>query len=135
MRFLVRTRKAGELEIGLIYGAIAFIAVGAARFLPLRELVPACVFRSLSGVPCPTCGSTRSLVHFSHGELAMAFSQNPLFAMILILILVYSFVSGIAALLKLPRLVFLLSPLERNLMSVGAFLLIAANWIYLISRS
>ncbi len=135
MRFLARTRKVGELEIGFIYGAIAIIAVVAARLFPLRELAPACVFRSLSSVPCPTCGSTRSLVHFSHGELAMAFSQNPLFAMVLTLILVYFFVGGIAALLKLPRLVFLLSPLERNLMSTGSFLLIAANWIYLILRS
>jgi hypothetical protein len=37
-----------------------------------------CPFRALTGLACPGCGTTRMLHHLLHGELATAFSYNPL---------------------------------------------------------
>ena len=135
MRLMIKRRGAGELEFGIIYGTIALAAVGAAHVLPLTSLAPSCLFRSLTGVPCPTCGTTRALMHFSCGEMAMALSENPLFVLFLTLTLLYFVVNGIAALLRLPRVIILLSSFERNLLTAAACFVIAANWTYLIARS
>ena len=47
-----------------------------------------CVFRNVTGLPCPFCGGTRSVGSILSGDLAEAWSFNPLgFAAILILCL------------------------------------------------
>ena len=40
--------------------------------LPLK-----CLWRSLTGVPCPGCGSTRAVVALLHGRVAEALWLNP----------------------------------------------------------
>ena len=132
MRLLTRKRENGELELGIIYGTIALIAVGAARLLPLEKLAPSCLFRGLTGVSCPTCGATRSLVHLSQGDPAGALALNPLMTIALVVTIAYFVVNCIGALLKLPRMVIELSPFEKNVMRIAALLLFLMNWTYLI---
>ena len=44
---------------------------------------PGCMFRALTGYFCVGCGLTRALHALVHGDLARAFSMNPL-AMLLL---------------------------------------------------
>lgn len=37
-----------------------------------------CLFKRLSGLPCPSCGTTRSIVALIHGDVAGALALNPL---------------------------------------------------------
>ena len=57
-------------------------AIGAAvlyRFDPMTaHFYPPCVFHLLTGLECPGCGSTRALYHLLHGDVAGAFSLNPM---------------------------------------------------------
>ncbi len=39
---------------------------------------PGCAFHRLTGVPCPTCGSSRAVVAALQGHLVEAFLWNPL---------------------------------------------------------
>jgi hypothetical protein len=39
---------------------------------------PPCVFRLITGMQCPGCGSTRALHEITHGHLKAAFMLNPL---------------------------------------------------------
>ena len=39
---------------------------------------PVCVFRSLTGLTCPGCGTTRALHEITHGHFKAAFMLNPL---------------------------------------------------------
>jgi hypothetical protein len=133
MRLSTKKREAGELEFGIIFGTIALVAIGAARFLPLEELAPPCLFRAFTGLSCPTCGATRSLVNFSHGNMLRALSLNPLMTIVLSATIAYFVVSCVGALLKFPRIVMVLSPFEKNVMSITALFLFLVNWTYLIS--
>jgi len=36
-----------------------------------------CPIRSVTGMPCPACGTTRGLVHLLHGEPWQAVASNP----------------------------------------------------------
>jgi len=114
--------------------------VAAASAVALRPLWLAlaphlrpCIFRTLTGLPCPTCGTTRAAVAFLHGDLVSAFVSNPLATLIGIL-----FIAGapIAALwvvsdgsgVEVPQK----PPWWLRWILVGV---IAVNWLYLIFAS
>ena len=39
--------------------------------------VPPCPLRTLTGVPCPLCGSTRGVIAAVHGDIGRALTLNP----------------------------------------------------------
>ena len=62
--------------------AISAAAAGLAllwRFDPAQlHVFPPCIFRAMTGLLCPGCGSTRALHHLLHGDAGGAFRLNPL---------------------------------------------------------
>lgn len=63
------------------------MAIGAVilyRFDPsTANFYPPCLFRALTGLQCPGCGTTRALHHLLHGDVAGAFRLNAmLFAVV-----------------------------------------------------
>ncbi len=63
------------LAAGLLAAVFA-----ASALLPLTPLAgrTVCLFRHLSGLPCPGCGLGRSFVALTHGRAAEAFSHHAL---------------------------------------------------------
>jgi hypothetical protein len=55
------------------------LMLGAAAMLPVLPFEPgfACPLRSWTGIPCPLCGMTTSVVATVHGDLVSAFAANP----------------------------------------------------------
>lgn len=49
----------------------------------LSRLFPPCLLHETTGLYCPGCGSLRSLHQLLHGNLARAFSLNPLLILFL----------------------------------------------------
>lgn len=67
----------------------SFILGGAAVIKPSTPESPSlqvggitlpsiCIFRATTGLPCPGCGLTRSIVAAAHGQLAASFSHHRL---------------------------------------------------------
>ncbi len=125
-------RSKGQIEFGIIYGGIALLVLLIGRFLPMLALAPACVFRTLTGLPCPTCGSTRSLVHLSHGDVVSAFAMNPLITVALLAAVVYLLYSLTTLAFNLPRVGFALTEKEKDRVRASAVLLLLLNWVYLL---
>lgn len=44
---------------------------------------PQCIFRKMTGLDCPGCGTTRALYHLLHGHVWTAFRFNPLMFVLL----------------------------------------------------
>jgi Protein of unknown function (DUF2752) len=57
-------------------GALAFVLLTAA--LPSQGAgVPICLFRYLTGLPCPGCGLTRSFSCILHGDFERGYEYHP----------------------------------------------------------
>ncbi len=132
MQIVLNKRAPGQIEFGIIYGGIVLLALLAGRFLPVLALAPSCAFKALTGVPCPTCGSTRSIVYLSHGDLAPAFFMNPLVLAGALAALVYLLYSLFTFFFVVPRIAVALSGKEKDRVRALAVLLIFANWLYLV---
>lgn len=56
----------------------AFPVAHALTPLILRDAIPLCPFRILTGKPCPFCGVTRAIALATHARWREAFLMNPL---------------------------------------------------------
>ncbi len=43
-----------------------------------EEAFNTCIFRRISGLPCPSCGTVHSIISILHGNFRKALSDNPL---------------------------------------------------------
>jgi hypothetical protein len=132
MRLYLQKRTANQIEFGIIYGGIALLILGVGWLLPILSFTPDCVFKGLTGIPCPTCGSTRSVVHLAHGDILSALAMNPLTTLCLLASIVYFIASLISVVFDLPRINILLADSEKNIMRVGVFMILLVQWAYLI---
>jgi len=133
MRFQLRRKEPAQVEFALIYGVLAVLLLAAARVLPVIDLAPDCVFHSLTGLPCPTCGSTRAVAFLSRGHFLSAFRMNPATTVVFIALLT-AFLCRIAArVFDLPGLRINLSHQEKTLVRAVAVLAVLLNWAYLIT--
>jgi Protein of unknown function (DUF2752) len=67
-----------------IWGLVGAGAVYLFSFEPGRNgIFPTCPFRTLTGLNCPGCGTTRGLHQLLHGHVIAAFEFNPLTMLLL----------------------------------------------------
>jgi hypothetical protein len=90
-----------------------------------------CLFRRLTGWPCPSCGTTRSLMALANGELRQAIAYNPLAVTLCVAAL------GLL-ILRLGfrrRIVWITSPTSRRCVTAALILVVLANWLYVLTAS
>ena len=119
--------------LGAIFAGIGLLA-GAAVWLLRLDRVPLtlCVFKGLTGLPCPTCGSTRALGRLFVLDFAGALAMNPFTTVVAVVLAAW----GIADLALLPRRQALgleVSPPLARALRVLALVLFLANWLYLVA--
>ena len=106
---------------------LSLSAIGAAgawvlyHYAPTaHRFYPPCVFRELTGLECPGCGTTRALHHLLHGRIEEAFRLNP---MLFLLMAVALFALPSILRGRQPR--FLMEPW----FAWTAFFVLAGYWI------
>lgn len=82
------TNKQKKIYIILI---LALVAGYAWIFLEMSFGIPdgdtVCLFKHVTGIPCPSCGSTRSVMSLAHGNFLESLAINP-FGILVALIMV-----------------------------------------------
>ncbi len=130
---MLRIAAAEAAPLGAIFGAVGALAGAAVEVLGLDRLPFAvCYMKALTGIPCPSCGSTRALACLARLDPAGAFAMNPLAAGGAVLIALWA----AADLLLLPRgraLSVELRPEAARALRLAAPLLLAATWAYLVA--
>jgi hypothetical protein len=122
---------------GVPLWALGLSALWGSGVVVLRLLVPEdgsrsspCLFRHVTGLPCPTCGGTRAAEGFLHGDVGAAFSWNPLlstFAVLALAVLVCRVATG-----RSPTLG--LGARGRRTAWIATAVLFFGNWAYLLAR-
>jgi len=119
--------------LGAIFGGIGLLAAAAVWLLRLDRIpLTLCVFKGLTGLPCPTCGSTRVLGRLFALDFAGALAMNPFTTLVTVLVAAWA----VADLALLPRRRALDLDVPKRLgfaLRVGALVLFLANWVYLIA--
>ena len=110
--------------------AMAVIAIGCQA-----AGIRLCLFKRLTGIPCPTCGGTRAALHLLRGDPSAAWRSHPLATVLLLGVMVYAALS--AARLASSRRLPVLQASPRAWCWLGGILLALAalNWGYLIAHA
>jgi hypothetical protein len=130
-------QQVGTVDHELIWGSLAVLAVLCSVFVPVLDLLEAahyrCPFRAVTGVPCPTCGTTRAFIAMGSLEVGRAFRTNPLAAVFWVGLLAYGPFALTCSLLgtRRPRLTEVSERARWLLVAAGGSIL-AANWIYVL---
>ena len=124
---------AGRLPLGAILGGISVLGAAVVGLFHLDRLpFTVCYLKAFTGIPCPTCGSTRAIGCLAHGDLAGAFGMNPL-ATAAFLALVPWALTDLALLTRGRALNLSVSPRMGQALRVAAVVTVLANWAYLIA--
>ncbi len=75
------------LLVGLLAAGAGVVRGAVALGLPL----PFCLLRATTGIPCPGCGCTRSLLAWTHLDPVSALRFNPLFFLFTVAMPVWAF--------------------------------------------
>ena len=136
MRLRWRRRSAPELDHELIWLAVSVASLAAAAaWLALALPWPKCPFLSVTGLPCVTCGATRSAIAFLHGDFFTALKWNPLVFVALCGLVAFNLYAVIVLVGRLPRLRTVnWSAGEKNMARIAVVGLLALNWIYLLAH-
>jgi hypothetical protein len=134
MQIVRRQLAPGDVDHELIWLTVSLGSLGFAIFwfgvgLPW----PRCLFHDLTGLPCLTCGATRSTIAFLHFHFLDALRLNPLVFSTLCAIAVFDAYAIAVLLARAPRL--RLAPMSANqkrVLRVGLIAVFLANWTYLL---
>jgi hypothetical protein len=92
---------------------------------------PLCLFRRVTGVPCATCGSTRSVRAIARGEPLEAIALNPLFAALLLAAVAWAVLRiGLGRRVRLD-----LTARQRGWLWALLAAAFAANWVWVVVRA
>lgn len=97
-----------------------------------------CLFKSITDIPCPSCGSTRSVTHLLHGEFSSAFMMNPMGIITLLILLIGPLWMVYDLVLHQQSMWTFYGQMEKIIrkktVAIPLILLVAANWAWNIFK-
>jgi hypothetical protein len=133
VQFDHRQLRPNELDHELVWLTVSLSSLAlAAAWLGFGLPWPQCVFHELTGLPCLTCGMTRSAIAFFHGHLIEAWSWNPLIFVSLCGLSIFDVYAFAVLVTAAPRLRVNFSSTVKNYARTAVIAVVALNWIYLL---
>jgi hypothetical protein len=133
----LRWRQPGSVDHEVIWGSMGLLAVLGAALLPVTRALArvgyVCPFRRATGIPCPSCGTTRAFVAAASLQFGAALRTSPLATVFFLGLVAYVPYALGSVLLRTRRLrVTSLRRREKRALVAAGVALVLANWVYLI---
>lgn len=129
----MKTRRpaATDRQLALLWLVAAVSSVALKPlWLAAGPMLRPCVFRSLTGFACPSCGTTRAAMALLEGNLLASLTHNPLAAIVGFIFIAGAPIAVIWTFAGWPLATFP-SPLP-SWIRIAAIALILVNWLYLM---
>jgi Protein of unknown function (DUF2752) len=118
---------------GLLLCGVGALGCAAVGLLHLDHLpFSVCMFKALTGLPCPTCGTTRAFARLFALDPTGALAMNPLAVVLAAFVALW----GLAELALVPSgrsVDFEASPRLARALRIAAVTAAVVNWAYLIA--
>jgi hypothetical protein len=136
MRIVRRPLAPGQTDHELVWLSVSVVGLGlAAVWFAVGLPWPHCIFLSITGHPCMTCGATRSAIAFFHLDFVRAWKWNPLVFSFLCGLSIFNAYAFAVLVTCAPRLrIVQFSQVEKNFVRLAVIVALLSNWIYLLSR-
>lgn len=100
--------------------------------------IQVCLIKHFTNIPCPSCGSTRSIILLTKGNFIQALNVNPM-GVIIAIIMLFSPIWIIADMITRKKTFFdfylkVESYLKRPQYAIPLILLVIINWIWNIAK-
>jgi hypothetical protein len=136
MRLCWKRVGPAETDHELLWLSVSAVALAtSAAWFGLHLPWPGCAFHYLTGLPCVTCGATRSTIQFLHGHFHSALLFNPLVFASLCAIALFDIYALAVLAMRSPRL--RLTDWRRTEKKLVRILIITGlilNWAYLLAH-
>jgi len=136
MRVVRRPLAPGQTDYELVCLFVSLVGLAFAWiWFAIGLPWPHCIFLTITGHPCLTCGATRCAIAFFHLDFAAAWKWNPLVFALLCWISIFDLYAAVVLILRARRFrVIQFTPAETKFLRVVFILVLLTNWIYLLSR-
>ena len=103
-----------------------------------NKSVEICFIKHLTNIPCPSCGSTRSVISLTKGDFIGALNSNPIGYLVAIIMLIAP-IWIITDTIKKTKTLFdfyikIETYLKRPKIAIPLILLVIINWIWNITK-
>jgi hypothetical protein len=134
MQYCRRRLAAHEIDHELLWLLISVSAcLALLLWLSAGLATPRCGFRALTGLPCLTCGATRSAWQFLHGQFVTSMRFNPLAFVAYCGIAIFDLYALAVLIARAPRLrLNNFTRGEKLAARIVVVALLSANWLYLL---
>lgn len=135
------TKSSGEEKNGFLAVFLVIAVIFALLYLLARDYIHlgsfgGCAFERNYGLPCPSCGMTRSVTAFMQGKIIKSFLLQPAAAAGCVVLILTAFFSLLSALLGVNF--WFLPPVRMwrtgSILFAGAVIL-AAGWAVTLARA
>ena len=115
----------------LLISVSTFLALSL--WLSAGLATPRCAFRAITGLPCLTCGATRSAWQFLHGHFLTSLRFNPLAFLAYCGISIFDLYAIAVLIARTPRLrLSNFTRFEKLVVRILVIALLSGNWLYLV---
>ena len=101
--------------------------------------VSSCLFRTVTGIPCPSCGTTHSVISIMKGDFREAVKENPLGFLVALMLIVFPIWILVDLFTRKKSFFDFYSTMEdllkRKWIAYPAVILLIINWILNIHRN
>jgi hypothetical protein len=134
MQYCRRRLGPQEIDHELLWLLISLSAfLGLSLWLSAGLETPRCAFRALTGLPCLTCGATRSAWQFLHGHFHSSLRFNPLAFLAYCGIAIFDLYATAVLITHTPRLRLTnFTRIEKRAVRILVVAILFGNWLYLL---
>lgn len=130
-----RALAAGDVDHERLWSAVIVAGAAAGAIVLQVTGMPAlpCVFKTITGLPCLSCGAGRSLAALMHGDVPSAARLNPLVPLAAGGAVAYVVYAAGALLAGPRRLRGQVTPRESRAVRTAIAVLACAVWVWLLA--